>query len=155
MRVLVTDQTLFDRDRKPIPFGRFLLESFGSSWVLVATRDEERTTLDLALHGFPQECEVISLSDDEEWIEGIRRIRQSSTSFDVLVDTDPNTVAWAYGSGISSLLALDPKFLDPRFRPDGRGKVAWSHLVDEIESQARLLADKRRAWDKEALDQWE
>ncbi len=156
MRVLITARTLFDKNRQPIPFGRMLVEAFTESGtVILLSEDPDRTRQDLLIHHIrDHDIEVKEWDSDTPAIEAIERVR-AGFGFDFLIDSDPAVVTWAYANGLKSLLALEPKFMDPRFRPDGKGVVSWAHMVDEIESQTRMLASKRETWEKSGFNTWE
>ncbi len=156
MRVLITNRTLFDKNHQPIRFGRMLVESLvDSSYLVVLADDPARTRQDLFIHNIPTDSiEVVEYDPDLSLVDNILKIK-GSTRFDCLIDSDPAIATWAYSQGINCLLALEPKFMDPRFRPDGKGVVSWAHLLDEIESQSRMLSEKREGWEKSGFNSWE
>lgn len=156
MRALITERCVFDSNHKAIPFGTMLLDVLSrAGTVEILTENASRTRQDLLIHGITdREIDVAEMDPDLSMPENILKSR-STRRFDFLIDSDPAVATWAYSQGINSLLALEPKFMDPRFRPDGPGVVSWAHLVDEIESQSMLLASKRSTWEKHGFDQWE
>lgn len=156
MRVLITDRTLFDHNRQPIRFGRMLLEALlDQSTLVVLSYDPEQTEIDLVLHGLDHtSLSVYAADDDLMDTENVSRARIQGR-IDCLIDCDPALVTWAYAQGLNCLLALEPKFMDPRFRPDGGGVTAWTDMVAEMEAQTRMLAQKRERWEKSGFEGWE
>lgn len=156
MRVLMTDRVLFDKNRQPIRFGRMLVESlFSEGSVVILSYDPEQTEIDLALHNIvSNDLSVYPAYQEHSDQENVSKAR-SHARFDCFIDSDPALITWAYSQGINCLLAMEPKFMDPRFRPDSGGVVSWAHLVDEMDAQVRLLADKRRSWESSGFNTWE
>lgn len=47
-------------------------------------------------------------------------------------------------AGINTFLFLQPMYMRPEFRPDGRGRRAWQDIVDELDKQQDLYMDDER-----------
>jgi len=165
MRALMTERCLFDRNRQPIAAGEDLVEALTSVGPLdLLSSNPRRIEIDLIAQNVTGDIEVIGypltavevdgVLTAESVISAITKAR-ADRRYDFVIDADPAVATWAYSQGINFLLLLEPKFMDPRFRPDGGGVVAWAHLVDEIEAQAQMLADKRKHWEKTGMNTWE
>lgn len=155
MRVLITDRCLFDSERHPIRFAENLVKVFKESGlVVILSEDAAQTRRDLVTNHIYGDLDVVEIDPDRSLEDNVSTLRADSR-IDVLMDSDPALITWAYSRGYNCLLAVEPKFMDPRFRPDGKGMVPWTQLVDEIENQTRMLADKRFTWEKTGFNEWE
>lgn len=158
MRVLMTERCVFDKNHQPITVGKLLLQAFSQSgMVTLLAGNGDRTRMDLITHHLDDERHQVAIAESDSLLsvpENIAKFRGMGR-FDLVVDSDPSVITWAYSQGLNCLLALEPKFMDPRFRPDGGGVASWAQMVDEIESQTRMLAEKRQAWEKSGFNSWE
>lgn len=156
MRALITSRCLFDHNRQPIPFGKKMLVTLSQSWsITILTEGANHTRQDLLTHHIDDsDITVVEIDHTKSYPDNVT-IARTQTRIDVLIDSDPMLMTWAYSQGLPGLLVLEPKFMDPRFRPDGPGFAPWSQLVDEMESQTRMLAAKREEWKKSGDIAWD
>ena len=155
MRVMMTDRCLFDSERHPIRFSESLVKVFkDAGLVVILSEDADQTRRDLITNRIYGDIDVYQIDGDRSLQDNIASLR-AEFRIDVIIDSDPALITWAYAQGYKCLLAVEPKFMDPRFRPDGKGLVPWTQLVDEIENQTKMLADKRFTWEKSGFNEWE
>lgn len=76
--------------------------------------------------------------DDKAWAK-IQYLQAQGQVY-LVITADLTLAKRCLENGVKCLVSLYPKYLSPKFRPDGReGQKAWGDIVGELDKQLELL----------------
>jgi hypothetical protein len=88
--------------------------------------------------------EVPAPKDDLEFYQ-IQHIRGLGGGFEMAITADPELAAKLLKVGVTTLLFMQPIYMNEKFRPDGRqGVRSWQKIKEELESQQEAFLEDPR-----------
>ncbi len=88
--------------------------------------------------------EVPAPKDDLAFYQ-IQHIRGLGGGFEMAITSDPELAAKLLKVGVTTLMFLQPIYMNEKFRPDGRkGVKSWQMIREELESQQDAFLDDPR-----------
>ena len=70
---------------------------------------------------------------------------RSQGKVELVITADVELSKYLLEQGLHTLLFLHPTYIRPEFRPDGRGRRAWTAITEELDRQQELYATDSRA----------
>lgn len=98
----------------------------------------------------PVVTEVLDSIDPPIKADKVQRLMNTVGVNDWYIDIDPDTIAHTLRMGIPSLLVAYPYVPRPEWSLNPPPIKSWDALVQEVDSQALVRADRGTNWDEEA-----
>lgn len=118
--------------------------------IVLGGYEEEKDKQFLTMNGYVAHAEYVPLRREDGKDEVARRhaqvarLRTRGERVEFVIVADPQLAVRLYASGFTVLPYLHPVFTAESFRPDHVGGIrAWSELVDEVDYQLRVKAERR------------
>jgi hypothetical protein len=130
----------------PIPEGRLLFEALKVMGRVVLLCENAASTTHWCLQHNVKPDDIISDSVAVDPAEPLRRRQithaRAAGRVDLVVDPDPELIAWTLAEGLTGLLFTHPEHMLPRNRPDFiHTRRSWGQIQDELERQLKPLPE--------------
>ena len=131
-----------DRDA-PVGEGRMLLETLKLAHVRMTMLTSGR--MDRAVHWLKvNQVDVddviandVLVDPDEDLRRRQIQVARARGQVSMVIDSDPEIIAWALGEGLVGLLFVHPTVILPKDRPVGVRRP-WRAIQDELDRQAKI-----------------
>ena len=137
-----------EKDRSPIQEGVSMYKSLiERSRVVVIADDKVEAERWFKENGMSQKLDdIVDIAPKGELDLKFRRVDhcRSNGKVDFVVTDDPDLSKKLLEAGISTYLLLSPRYIRPEFRPDGRGRMSWDDIIEELDRQQELYKEDPR-----------
>jgi len=139
------------KDQSPILEGVALYKSLNENYrVLLVATHRERTDIWMKTNNLAKKIDdIVEIEHDEfRQIDSLR----SRGKIDFVVTDNTDLTKRLLEVGIPVLAFLNPRYVRPEFRPDGRAGVrSWDSITEELDKQQGLYEEDQRLSDPEAM----